>query len=69
MTLHVGFLLEDHREAIAPLWQRMIDYMTENHLKPAVHPQCIFPMSQVRQAHQLIEERKNIGKVLLDPSR
>ncbi|UBF29165.1 zinc-binding dehydrogenase [Kovacikia minuta CCNUW1] len=69
MTLHVGFLLEDHRERIVPIWTRMVEYMTEHGLKPIVQPAFIYPMSEVRTAHQVIETRKNIGKVILDPSR
>ena len=69
MTLHIGFLLEDHRDKLVPIWTRMTQYMIEHNLKPIVKPECIFPMSEVRKAHRLIEERKNISKILLDPSR
>ncbi|MGA7935582.1 MAG: zinc-binding dehydrogenase [Kovacikia sp.] len=69
MTLHVGFLLEDQRESIFPIWARMVEYMTKHDLKPIVQTELIFPMSKVQIAHQTIESRKNIGKVILDPSR
>jgi NADPH2:quinone reductase len=69
MTLHVGFLLEDHRERVVPIWERMTEYMEEQGLKPIVQPEFIFPMSKVRTAHQIIETRQNIGKVILDPSQ
>lgn len=69
MTLHMGFLLEDHREKIVPIWTRMTAYMRQHNLKPIVRPECIFPLSEVRKAHEIIDQRKNIGKVILDPSR
>jgi NADPH2:quinone reductase len=68
ITLHVGFLLEDHREKIVPIWTQMIDYMEKHDLKPIVQPEFILPLSEVKTAHQIIETRKNIGKVILDPS-
>lgn len=69
MTLHVGFLLEDHRQTMLQIWSRMIEFMTEHDLQPIVQPDSVFPMSEVRAAHQWIETRQNIGKVILDPSR
>ena len=69
MTLHVGFLLEDHRDRIEPIWDEMIRFMQKNNLKPILQKDCVYPMSQVATVHKLIDGRKNIGRLLLDPSR
>ncbi len=69
MTLHIGFLLEDHRDTIEPMWSNMISFMQKNNLRPIVQKNCVYPMSQVGLVHKLIDERKNIGRLLLDPSR
>ncbi len=69
MTFHVGFLFEEHREKIEPAWSRMGSYMMKNKLRPKIQKESIYPMSQVAKAFELIETRKNIGKVLLDPTK
>jgi len=69
MTFHVGFLYEENREKIEPAWSRMMDYMVKNKLHPIVQKESIYPMSEVSKAFELIDTRKNIGKVLLDPTR
>jgi len=69
MTFHVGFLFEEHREKIEPAWSRMRDYMIKNKLRPKVQKASIYPMSQIAKAFELIDTRKNIGKVLLDPAK
>jgi len=69
MSLHVGYLFEEHREKIEPAWERMGKYMVKNKLRPKIHKESIYPMSKVSEAFELIDNRKNIGKVLLDPTR
>jgi NADPH:quinone reductase-like Zn-dependent oxidoreductase len=69
MTLHIGFLLEDHKERIAPVWERMIAFMQEHHLRPLLQENAVYPMSKVGEVHQLIDSRKNIGRFLLDPRK
>ena len=68
-SLHVGFLLEDYRETILPVWNRMIAFMEEKNLKPVLQKDCVYPMSKASDAHALIDSRQNIGKLLLDPTR
>lgn len=67
--LHTGFLFEEHFETALNEWQAMTKHMQENNLKPFIQKDCIYPMSQVSEAFSLIDHRKNIGKVLLDPTR
>ena len=69
MTLHVGYLLEDHREKVMPVWDRMVDFMQTHNLQPILQPDCVYPMSQAAKVHELIDKRKNIGRLLLDPTK
>jgi synaptic vesicle membrane protein VAT-1 len=69
MTLHIGFLLEDHKESIAPVWERMIAFMRQHELRPLLQENAVYPMSKVGEVHQLIDSRKNIGRFLLDPRK
>ena len=69
MTLHMGFLLEQARERIDPMWFRMVGFMHEHDLKPILQKNSIYPMSEAGKAHQLLDSRKNIGRLLLDPAR
>jgi NADPH:quinone reductase-like Zn-dependent oxidoreductase len=69
MTLHIGFLLEDHKERIAPIWDRMIRFMQEHNLRPILQETAVYPMSQAGKVHQLIDSRQNIGRLLLDPRK
>jgi NADPH2:quinone reductase len=69
MTLHIGFLMEDHRDKIRPIWDRMIAFMQERKLRPLLQDNCVYPMSQVGKVHEMIDTRKNIGRLLLDPHK
>ncbi|MCY3411339.1 MAG: zinc-binding dehydrogenase [Candidatus Heimdallarchaeota archaeon] len=68
MGLHVGYLLE-FPERVLPSWQKMIDLITEHQLRPIIREDNIFPMSRAGEAHRYMQERKSIGKILLDPSK
>jgi NADPH2:quinone reductase len=69
MTLHMGFLLEQARQRIDPMWFRMLGFMQEHDLKPLLQKGSTYPMSEAGKAHQLLDSRQNIGRLLLDPSR
>jgi NADPH:quinone reductase-like Zn-dependent oxidoreductase len=69
MTLHMGFLLEEFRERIDPMWLRMLEFMQKHNLKPILQKDSTYPMSEAAQAHRLLDSRQNIGRLLLDPSR
>jgi NADPH:quinone reductase-like Zn-dependent oxidoreductase len=69
MTLHIGFLLEDHKERIVPMWDRMIRFMQEHNLRPLLQETAVYPMSKAGEVHQMIDSRRNIGRLLLDPRK
>jgi NADPH:quinone reductase-like Zn-dependent oxidoreductase len=69
MTLHMGFLLEESRERIGPMWSRMIRFMQEHDLKPILQKNSLYPMSEAAKVHELLDSRQSIGRLLLDPSR
>lgn len=68
MGVHLGYLLADP-DTLRPNWRKMLDVIEEHDLRPEIRDDHIFPMSQAGQAHDFIDNRKNIGKVLLDPSK
>ena len=68
MGLHVGYLGK-YPEKIRPAWEKMVEVVTEHDFKPVVNTDQIYPMYKVADAHQLIHDRNNIGKVLLDPTK
>jgi NADPH2:quinone reductase len=66
MGVHLGYLLAKP-EILKPAWNEMLEVIDQFNLKPEIDQ--VFPMSQVGQAHEWIDTRQNIGKVLLDPSK
>ncbi len=68
MGLHVGHLLE-FPDKILPIWENMQKVIVKHQLRPIIRENQIFPMSRAGEAHQFIHDRKNIGKVLLNPSK
>lgn len=69
MTLHMGFLLEDARERIDPMWLRMVGFIQKHNLKPVLQKNSTYPMSEAAQVHRLLDSRQSIGRLLLDPTR
>jgi len=67
MGVHLGYLLADP-QTLRPAWARMLEVVEEHDLRPEIREDHIFPMSKAGEAHEFIDNRKNIGKVLLDPS-
>src|SRR5258708_39614366 len=59
MTLHIGFLLEEARERIDPMWFRMVDFMHKYDLRPILQKSSTYPMSEAGKAHQLLDSRQN----------
>lgn len=68
MGLHVGYLLRNP-DILRPMWKEMLHTCEEYSLRPIVEDQAIFPMSKAGVAHEYMSNRKNIGKVLLDPTK
>lgn len=68
MGLHVGYLL-NYAGKILPIWQNMINVIEKHEMRPIYRKEQIFPMSKAADAHKYMEDRKNIGKIILDPSK
>ena len=51
-----GFVMKELENKVWPLFDK-------GHLKPIIH--AVFDLEETEKAHQLIEENKNIGKVVL----
>jgi NADPH2:quinone reductase len=68
MGLHIGYMMNDP-DRLLPSWQKMLSIMIENKLKPVFREEQVYPLSRVSEAHQFMHDRKNIGKILLEPSK
>jgi len=54
-----------HREHMAQAWEDMLPWLAEGKLRPIVGHQL--PLAQAAEAHRLMLERKNFGKIVLTP--
>ena len=57
--------LARHREHMAQAWGDMGPWLAEGKLRPIVGHQL--PLAQAAEAHRLLLERKNFGKIVLVP--
>jgi len=57
--------LARHREHMAQAWEDMSPWLAEGKLRPIVGHQL--PLEQAAEAHRLLLERKNFGKIVLVP--
>jgi NADPH2:quinone reductase len=66
-SLHALWLtpLAQHREHMARAWEDMRPWLEEGKLRPIVGHQL--PLEQAAEAHRLLLERRNFGKVVLLP--
>ncbi|XP_046842607.1 synaptic vesicle membrane protein VAT-1 homolog isoform X2 [Xenia sp. Carnegie-2017] len=62
---HLGVLGQKAPEKVRPAMIALIKLYEEGKIKPAVHE--VFALEEIRSAMQCIQERKNVGKVLLSP--
>jgi NADPH:quinone reductase-like Zn-dependent oxidoreductase len=60
--LHLGHLWDEQRQ-LAPLMSMILTEMSAERLKPVVAK--TFPLERVADAHRFIQQRMNIGKVVL----
>jgi NADPH:quinone reductase-like Zn-dependent oxidoreductase len=60
--LHLGHLWSEHRR-IAPLMDSLLSEFRSGRLKPVVSR--TFPLERAAEAHEFIQSRANIGKVIL----
>ena len=61
MSFHVGWLLA--AGAVRPQWQELIRFAEEHRLAPVVGHELAF--EEIGDAHRLLEERRNVGKVVV----
>jgi len=58
-------ILDHERELRRALMERAIKHMAEGRLRPA--PPTVLPLAEAARAHEMMEERRNIGKLVLMP--
>ena len=58
-------LVPRHTERLAGPLDELFGYVREGALRP--HIGRVYPLSEVRQAHAELEERRSVGKLLLSP--
>ena len=61
MSFHVGWLLET--DAIARQWRELVTFVEEHRITPAIGAELAF--DNIADAHRLLEERRNVGKVVV----
>ena len=62
MATHLGYLLKE-REKLISIYRKLVEFLEENKIVPVIDRE--FPLEKVAEAHSYIENRMNIGKVLL----
>ena len=63
MSAHLGYLLEDEPQQMEDILRDLKEFALKYKIKPIVGK--VFPFDQASQAHQYIESRQSVGKVLL----
>ncbi|HYC89618.1 MAG TPA: zinc-binding dehydrogenase [Thermoanaerobaculia bacterium] len=61
MSFHVGRLLD--AGAIERPWRDLVAFVEQHHITPIVAAEL--PFEQIAEAHRLLEERRNVGKVVV----
>ena len=62
LASHLGYLLKEP-EKLLEIYNRLVNYTTNYKIKPVIDRE--FPFQDALQAQKFIEQRNNIGKVLL----
>ena len=63
-AFHVGRLLA-HPELVKKIYDKLVNFVVEHDLHPVIGHE--FPLEEAWKAHELMEKRKNIGKIILIP--
>ncbi|MFW9854128.1 MAG: zinc-binding dehydrogenase [Candidatus Thorarchaeota archaeon] len=63
MSFHLGQLLFKQYPRIKILFDELVELVKENSLRPVID--TVFPLESINEAHKRIENRQNIGKVIL----
>jgi NADPH2:quinone reductase len=61
MCFHVGWLLDEG--VIALHWRNLVEFAVTHGIRPLIGEEV--PFEEIGRAHRLLEERRNIGKVLV----
>lgn len=61
MNFHIGELLD--RGVVAPHWRDLVRFTAEHAIRPVVGHE--FAFDDIAAAHRLLEERRNVGKVVV----
>lgn len=61
MSFHVGWLLDAGR--IAAQWNDLVRFAEEYRIRPVIAREVAF--AEIANAHRLLEERRNVGKVIV----
>jgi NADPH:quinone reductase-like Zn-dependent oxidoreductase len=59
---HIGYLLP-HRERMAALWTDLAGFVARHGIRPVVG--SVFPLDEIARAHERLESRENVGKVVV----
>ncbi|HEX9161381.1 MAG TPA: NADPH:quinone oxidoreductase family protein [Thermoanaerobaculia bacterium] len=61
LNFHVGWLLDSG--VIRPQWDALVRFVEQHHIRPVVGHE--FAFDDIAEAHRTLEERRNIGKVVV----
>ena len=61
MSFHVGWLLDSGN--VLPQWNDLVHFVEEHDIRPVVGQS--FAFEQIADAHRALEERRNVGKVVV----
>lgn len=65
--LNIENLFETDPEYFRMILKELLNMFEQGKLKPVIH--CVYPFSEVKTAFECIVQRKNIGKLILVPSK
>ena len=64
LAFHVGRLLDNNFAEVRGMFDDLVDFVSQHQITPPIGK--IFPLREIAEAHQFIESRQSIGKVLLE---
>jgi NADPH2:quinone reductase len=64
LAFHVGRLLDTSYTELRGIFEDLVNFVSQHQITPPIGR--IFPLERIAEAHQLIESRQSISKVLLE---
>ncbi len=64
LTFHIGRLLDTSYTELRGIFEDLVDFVSQHQITPYIGR--IFPLKKIAEAHQFIESRQSIGKVVLE---